>query len=152
MGRNKLSIEQKKLQGTYKPGRDTEPQAVTPLSRMPPVSDWICDEGKRTWREQGANLIRAGLLTDEDIPFFARFCHFTGMFEKLTAEMANESIVVTLNNGVTAPNPKHKIALDFHKEAEKLGKQFGFSPATRKNVPLPPAVEPLSEFDKLFGR
>ena len=150
MGRNRLSVEQKKLSGTYQASRDIEPQAVTPLTRMPTIPEWICDEGKRIWREEGPNLLRTGILTASDIGSFSRYCQFSGLFEKLMAQLVGQELVVTMPNGVEGPNPTFKMAIDCQNQADKLGRQFGLSPSTRKNVPLPKAAEPEDEFDRIY--
>ena len=150
MGRNKISVDEKKLRGTYQPCRDIEPQAITPLSRMPNVPDWLGDEGKRIWREQGANLLKAGLLSDSDIIAFSRYCQYAGLFERLMRELSTDDLVLVLPNAITTPNPKFKMALDCQNQADKIGRQFGLSPATRKNLPQPREAEPESEFDRFL--
>lgn len=150
MGRNRLSVEEKKLSGTYQPSRDIEPQTVIPLLRMPPVPEWICEEGKRKWREEGPNLLRTGLLASSDVGSFARYCQFAGLFEKLMGELSGKPMVVTMPNGVEGPNQLFKMAVDCQNQADKLGRQFGLSPSTRKNVPLPKAEEEEDEFDRVF--
>ena len=150
MGRNLLSTGEKKLKGTHQPYRDTEPQAVTPLSRMPNVPDWLGDEGKRIWREQGANLIKVRLLTESDIFTFSRYCQYAGLFERLMKELSTDDLVLVLPNAITTPNPKFKMALDCQNQADRIGRQFGLSPATRKNVPQPREAEPEDEFDRFL--
>lgn len=117
---------------------------------MPNVPEWIGDEGKRIWREQGANLLKSGFLTESDIVAFSRYCQYAGLFERLMRELSTDELVLTLPNAITTPNPKFKMALDCQNQADKLGKQFGLSPATRKNVPPPKEAEPEDFFEQFL--
>jgi P27 family predicted phage terminase small subunit len=149
-GTKQIISRGKKLRGTYQPCREVDPQPIASLSRMPNVPDWLGDEGKRIWREQGANLLKSGLLTESDIVAFSRYCQYAGLFERLMRELSTDDLVLTLPNAITTPNPKFKMALDCQNQADKLGKQFGLSPATRKNVPTPPEPEEENAFDKFL--
>lgn len=150
MGRDKTTDDEKRAKGTFQPCRaETEPK-VLPLSRMPIIPAWICEEGARIWREQGPGLLQRGLLTPGDIGAFSRYCQFSGLFEKLMAELANEQLVVTMPNGVEGPNQKFKLALDCQNQADKIGRQFGFTPSTRKNVPTVEQKREESPFEKLL--
>ena len=148
MGRDRLTRDEKNLKGTYQPSREVKPQVVNALSRMPNVPEWIGDEGKRIWREQGANLLKSGLLTESDMVAFSRYCQYAGLFERLMRELSTDELVLTLPNAITTPNPKFKMALDCQNQADKLGKQFGLSPATRKKVPPPQEGEPEDIFER----
>ena len=103
-----ISIEEKKRRGTYLPGRDDKPQAATPLTELPPVPQWIGDDGKRVWLEQGSTLLKAGLLSESDIVTFSRYCQYAGMFERLMKELGNEDLVLTLPNAITMQQSMHK--------------------------------------------
>ena len=137
--------------GTFQPIRGEKSDEVIPLTRMPVVPDWICEEGKRIWREEGPNLLRMGLLSERDIRAFARYCQYAGLFERLSADLQNENLVVVLPNGIEGPNQKFKLAMDCDAKADKYGKQFGLSPSTRKNVPKQEqkqADDPISQLHR----
>lgn len=138
MGRKPTTNKEKVQRGTNQPYRmkkETEEPQLKTLSRMPVVPDYICPMGQRIWRETGPKLLEAGLLTDNEIFAFGRYCHYMGLYMRLMGELNEEEIIVTLPNGVDVPNPKWKMANDCQDRADRLGKQFGLSPSTRKDVP-----------------
>lgn len=135
MGRNKIPDSEKRKRGTFQPVRGEKSGEIMPLSRMPIAPAWICEEGKRIWRDLGPNLLRDGHLTASDTRAFARYCHLEGLFEALMAGITPETVIDTLPNGIESPAQRFKVAMDCHKEADKIGKRFGFDPASRKNVP-----------------
>jgi P27 family predicted phage terminase small subunit len=137
MGRKKLLDEEKSKKGTLQPIRANKDTDVVPLSRMPYVPDWICEEGKRIWREQGPNLLRKGLLGEEDVSAFARYCQFAGLFENLMSKLPTDQLIIKGFAGMDVANPRFKLAMDCQVQADKLGRQFGLSPSTRKEVPRP---------------
>lgn len=102
---------------------------------MPVVPDYICEQGKRIWREVGPKLLEAELLTENEIFAFARYCNYMGLYARLMEELGTEELIVVLPNGTPTPNPKWKMANDCQDRADRLGRQFGLSPSTRKDVP-----------------
>lgn len=136
-GRPRTSDEEKKNKGTFQPIRAENQSDIVPLSRMPVVPDWICDEGKGIWREYGPNLLRKGLLSEQDLFSFETLCHNWGMYKKLIIEMAkgNDTPTIVQPNGIEGINPKLKAAHECLKIGNELAKHFGLTPATRKLVP-----------------
>lgn len=138
MGRPKLSDEEKHKRGTFQKVRATSGKIV-PLNRMPPMPAWLCIEGQKIWREQGPKLVRDGLLSDSDTQNFAKYCQFSGMFERIMAKLSEKTDadqwITSSSNGTEMIDPLFKMAMDCQNQSDKIARQFGLSPATRKNVP-----------------
>lgn len=138
MGRPSTSKETKAKRGQSQPvklNRSGSDESIGPKTKLPTAPKYLSKEARGIWRKLGKTLADAGLLSETETYAFGRYCQAMGLYERLMEELNSEDLTVALPNGIIATNPKLKIANDYQTQADRLGRQFGLSPSSRKDVP-----------------
>ena len=138
MGRRPTTDAQKVQRGTNQPCRMKKggKSAVTsPPVKLPSPPKYLHERGRIIWKKYGKSLMEQGLLAENEFLAFGRFCQEMGLYEQLMEELQDEHLIVTLPNFIQTPNPKLKLAHDCQDRADRLGRQFGLSPSSRKDMP-----------------
>ncbi len=133
-GRLPESDEEKALKGTLRPDLAREEVPIIPLSRMPVVPDWICEHGKRVWREVGPKVLERGHLDAEGVETFAQYCHWMGLVRECVEKIGDSHTVVGFG-GSELVNPLYKLMNDAQKNADRIGPKFGILPLDRQRIP-----------------
>lgn len=153
--RPRLTVEQKKSNGTYRPGRDDRPDAVgaaAPLEKLPPPPATLSPDAKREYRRYGSRLIEAGMLTSLDIATLSAWATAEAdaiAFHRQASEAGN---VTTDRYGELRPHPFVRLANVSRSTAERLSIQLGLTPISRQKITagLPP--KPTADDDSPIGR
>ena len=141
--RPNLTVEQKKANGTYRPGRDDRPAvagAASPLHKLPSPPATLSPEAKREYRRYGARLIEAGMLTSLDIATLSAWATAEAdaiAFHRQASEAGN---VTTDRYGELRPHPFVRLANLSRSTADRLAIQLGLTAISRQKIAagLPP--------------
>jgi P27 family predicted phage terminase small subunit len=104
---------------------------------MPPV--WLSEVedglGMLLWEQEAPEYHRLGLLTVIDREPFARFCAYMAEWWRLTREIRDEGEILVLNEGKNVyANPKCSLRQQAFKNADSIGRQFGWTPSSRTKI------------------
>ena len=137
MGRNRLPDKIKDLRGTSQPCRKTKSDFKT-ISKLPPPPPYFSKTAKKIYKTVGANILSAKILTPSNLPQFVAYCNEIAIYfdanEEISTlagrveEMSNES------GSRTFPSGMQRVAAMALQSALKLGREFGFTPATVSRI------------------
>ena len=145
-GRKPKPTALKRLQGN--PGRrplpenEPEPQA---LKSMPRAPSYLDVEGRKFWKEIGAELLEVGLITELDLSAFAACCVAYSRWRQAQKDLNGADLIYTTDTGFKRPNPVISIERNYFDEMLKMLCQFGLTPSSRVGL----KVEPKKEEDAL---
>lgn len=134
MGRLTTTKKDKQKAGTdrkrpVKTVKGLQLQAVPTLSNS---KTWPAGR-KRLFSDCCKSLISRNLLFEGDIPMLVAYCTEMDTYYSLTKKVGTKYIVKG-SMGQEVPNPLLKIANTSLQNAIKLGKEFGFSPYSKRLV------------------
>lgn len=144
-----------KLQGTYRPDRDTGADNAFG-DKMPTCPRFLSKAAKSEWRRVARELHDVGLLKTVDRAALAAYCDAFGrwvaLVEKLDVATAGDELVLETSKGYQYQNPLYGMAASAKAEMIRFGSLFGLNPSarTRVEVPKPGEAEQLSLADMLF--
>jgi phage terminase small subunit len=129
----KLTKEQKELQGTYEPSKEGfEPVQYDEYERCPTVPEGLPFEAQGIWRDRCNDLKKAGHLKKANMDALRVYCfaHYTiQRCQKLIDELSEEEFLTTKAQKLyNRMNEASKVALNY-------GAKFGFSPLDSAKIP-----------------
>lgn len=149
-GRPPTPTAVKKLTGN--PGKralTADEPAPKPAPTTPP--DYLEDDAKSAWMRLAADLSALGLLTTVDVDALAAYCVNFARWKAAEKKVFADGPVLMTADGNYYQNPYLAVANRALREMEKLGAEFGFSPAARVRLRAQP-VDNSSELERaLFG-
>jgi P27 family predicted phage terminase small subunit len=140
-GRNKKSIQEHRLRGTYKPSRHDDRVATAsaiPLPSSLQAPAHLTGDAKAFWQELAPLLERAGLLTALDLPRLELLCVHLGHHRELYVRL-NELLAKAATNNT--PTDTSRISRSLRQEADTirgLSVGFGLDPADRVRMHVRP--------------
>ena len=130
----KLSVEEKKLRGTYRSGRDMRHTLrLTPfkdISEVPRPS-YLGEVAQETFRKTASVLVNLGILTEGDLVALAIYAD--------AHERWLEATEVLRREGLTFDGKKHPALLVQNaafEQMHKLSRELGLTPASRAKLQL----------------
>ena len=134
-----------------------ETRMKPPTDRIRPPT-WLSKEAKKEFRKVLSDLKRlqntakCDLITNLDVPLLAMWANAYAEYQKIDAIINIQGVVVeTASDRVTAAAMMEHMKTLFSREKalfeqmEKIGRQFGFSTASRLSIVLPPSEEKTPE-------
>lgn len=133
----------KKLAGNpgQRPLNSSEPQFEVP-GRMLNVPDFMDDRAAEVWRDLGARLLHAGLLTYVDKYAFAMFCVAAGRWIEAEIKLKETGgAVYETADGNLAQNPHVWTANKAWDQMRQMFGEFGLTPAERARLSVEDSQE-----------
>jgi P27 family predicted phage terminase small subunit len=109
---------------------------------MPKVPSWLSDEERKLWDELGPTLVDMGIVSVADGHAFARYVHSIVEWNRITARMRDEDLLVTPQGAAPYQHPLLKIKADIAKELQHHEDRFGLTPAARMTLNVTAAFKP----------
>lgn len=140
MGRKKLPDEVKQMKGTLQPcraiGNDGIVRVQLGALKAP---DYLSIEGKKIWKEKTAILTTISVLTPLDLDALAHYCETVALlrdaFRDVHSDDKYTAVYDKYGNLISyVLNPNYKIIKGLLQEADRLGSEFGFTPASRSAI------------------
>lgn len=104
------------------------------LKKMPPAPDFLNEEGRKAWRQEGKRLIAAGLMTVLDLSMFGTWCIWFSKRAEASRQLNLEDVVKAGAQGNTYINPLMNAISMCSKAMHQIEVEFGKSPASRGKV------------------
>jgi P27 family predicted phage terminase small subunit len=148
----KLSVEQHKALGNYKPSRHDKPAAEPPTSNVmqgrPKRPSYLSDEAKREWQRLTSLLSERGSLTPADASALTLHCEVWSRWLDCQRQLRKDGVVITVKffskagEEVTAlkQHPCLRVAQQCEASLRQSLHSFGLTPAARERIT--PAAEP----------
>ena len=140
----KKTVQQHKLDGTYREGRHGSGGPVIPIAedwRTPPKR--LNAAAAKLWRAEAVPLIDAGIMTVADVAMFTDLMELTAAYRGLMAEIGGE-FVQTGSDGQPVKHPGWQICRDMLSHINGMRRDFGLSPISRGKLPAVPKEPELS--------
>lgn len=140
MANPRKSEEDKNIQGTARKDRSA-PESVEAalLDDIPKPPDILGKRGRKMWKKYSEILHKQGVLAETDLDLLGQYCFYLQVAEQ-AAEELNKDLTEIMTNAKEPYTVKSKFLSIFNEasdRAAKLGKEFGFTPLSRKNIPAP---------------
>jgi P27 family predicted phage terminase small subunit len=147
------SEENKNIQGTGRKDR-SKPESIeaATVDDIPKPPSILGKIGRKIWKKYCDILHKQGLLAETDLDLLGQYCMYLQIAEQ-AAEELNKDLTEIMTNAKEPYTVKSKYLSIFNEasdRASKLGKEFGFTPLSRKNIP-PPKKEKKGKLMKLMG-
>jgi|SRR5688572_13462226 phage terminase small subunit len=132
--------EEKELQGTYEPGKDSlAPVEYDEYERVPTAPDGWPPNIQKLWSDRCNDLKKAGYLVKAFIAPLRRYCFAVMQAEEAERHLLDEGFL-TIEIGTKGQQyevvSKWVMVLDMaNKTIDKFGSKFGFTPADLYRVP-----------------
>jgi P27 family predicted phage terminase small subunit len=146
-GRPPKPTAQHKLEGTFRPDR-VPAHTFTPELGAPARPEWLDAEGRREWDRVVPVLVKAGVLAPVDGGRLADYCAAHSLAVRASRKYQREGLMVKPDYGPKVTHPMIKIAREARAQANRLGIEFGLTPASRSRLDAPPPVvhDEVAEF------
>lgn len=135
---------QKKLEGTHRKDREA-PNALDfdPTKDLPaPPDDLRPDAARQCWQVCAKELHAKGMLATVDLALLRAYCYQTALMLEAEQELETNGKTTTITNkgggSYLTKSPWIAILSDATEKVHKIGQQFGFSPASRPRIGMPP--------------
>ena len=123
----------KKIQGTYRPDRDSG--IDNSLSdKKPTCPSWLDTKAKSEWRRMSKELYDAGLLKYIDRAALAAYCQAWGRWQAAEELVNEKGLLIKTTNGNIIQSPAVGIANVAMRDMMKVLKEFGMTPASRSRL------------------
>ena len=143
-----------KLRGSSRArGRKGE---VEPDSKRPRCPSWLPEIGKQVWARLSKQLYALGLLTSVDEDALARYCAAYSLWRETLASLADGKTVLPIRdeNGVVVSykdKPEVGRLIKLTEQLNRLGREFGLSPAARAGLSSGEAKKPTEGKARFFS-
>ncbi len=141
-GRPGKSIEQHKLDGTYRPDRHADIVAGIPLTKVPKMPAQIDRKYRKMWQEMCQQLIDLQVLTVVDLWMLAEYFVFYDMYRNAADNVKEEGHRLTIQGDKgqdrIITNPEVGIMNESWRRCKEILQCFGLSPVDRKKVSIQP--------------
>ncbi|MBQ9631798.1 MAG: phage terminase small subunit P27 family [Lachnospiraceae bacterium] len=133
-GRKPKPTALKELEGNpgKRPLNKNEPK---PAKKAPSCPKWLDDEAKKEWRRLAPSMEKLGILTEADRTAFASYCQAYSRWKAAEEFMTNSGTTIFKTpSGYWQQLPQVSIAQTYLKIMNRIGEQFGLTPAARSRI------------------
>ena len=133
-GRKPKPTALKKLEGNpgKRPLNTHEPQ---PEKKAPSCPKWLDPEAKKEWRRLAPSMEKLGILTEADRTAFASYCQAYSRWKEAEEFMTRSGTTIFKTpSGYWQQLPQVSIAQTYLKIMNRIGEQFGLTPAARSRI------------------
>ena len=132
-GRPNKTDQQKKLQGTFRKDRATNPMEFTQIMKVPDPPELFDEVAKAVWQTVCQEMIKLNILQNLDIFLLQILCNEMSVYWKCHNTM-NGVFIVDTGTGSTKVNPMYTTASQALNNAHRIAGQFGLSPSARQKL------------------
>jgi P27 family predicted phage terminase small subunit len=141
---------QKKLEGTHRKDREaTNALDFDPATDLPaPPDDLRPDTARQCWQVCAKELHSKGMLATVDLALLRAYCYQVGLMLEAEEELelnGKTEARHTANGSHQVRSPWVGILSDATEKVNKIGQQFGFSPASRTRISAPTTDKPQAD-------
>jgi P27 family predicted phage terminase small subunit len=136
MGRPRLPVERKKLQGTFRADQEN-PDAPEPalLDTPPRCPSHLKGEARKEWRKLAQILIDLRVLSLGDLDALAAYCtHYQIWIDAKAKVQEHGAVIANPKTGWFEISPFLKVADDASSRMKQFMVEFGMTPASRSRV------------------
>jgi P27 family predicted phage terminase small subunit len=137
MGRSKLPDKIKQLRGTDQKCRMSNVD-FGDLQKLPAPPKTFSKTSKRIYKTLGASALASGILTATNLPQFVAYCNEIGIYMDANDTFDTLESRVEAGGGMngtrTFVSGMQRIADGALQKALKIGREFGFTPATVNRI------------------
>lgn len=135
MSKSKLPEKIKKLRGTDQPCRKSDEIDFDIIVKLPAPPKYFSSTAKSIYSTVGKSLVKARVLTLVNLTHFVQYCNETAIYMDSSAELSNvnnriEQVTDKQGNTTTQVAAMSKVATTALQNALRLGREFGFTPAS----------------------
>lgn len=129
---------------------------VDPDPKRPRCPVWLPEIGKQAWARLSKQLHALGLLTSVDEDALARYCAAYALWRETLASLADGKTVLPIRdeNGVVVSykdKPEVGRLIKLTEQLNRLGREFGLSPAARAGLSSGEAKKPIDGKARFFS-
>jgi P27 family predicted phage terminase small subunit len=148
--RGRKSIQQHKLDGTYRHDRHSNTMEGEPLAEMPDVPDRLKGRGRKEYKKLGAILVNKGVLTDLDLNLFEMYCVQFDIIDQAYKDIKDKGVMLEGSRGMIK-SPAFGVLKESIELQNRISAKFGFTPVDRAGIKLQTKIEldPLEEVLKI---
>lgn len=148
--------DEKKLTGTTRKDRvEADSYAPDPLESLPEPPEYLGKTGRKYWKKCVKTLQTDQKLAENDLNSLGRYCMHLQVADEAAEELKKgvvRELVDDEGRVYYAETPNLlKIFNEASAQALKFEVQFGFTPVSRKNMPVPKG-KPVSRLSELKSR
>lgn len=134
-----------------------EGREPTPDPGRPRRPSWLRQYARRKWDRMCEQLMAMGVLTGVDGDALAAYCQLYARWREaeMTVERLGATVTVYNEDGqVTGliQRPEVKLSIELLREMNRVGKEFGLTPASRANLKMEKREDEKAEKGKGKGR
>lgn len=104
---------------------------------VPDCPEWLSDGAKVRWAEMVERLRGMNLLSPNWRDSLAQYCDVSDQYERLAAACLKEEFVMFSDKGAPVKNPLFALKDSAFDRMLKLGREFGFTPASKTGLTVP---------------
>lgn len=148
--RGRKSIQQHKLDGTYRHDRHDNTVEGDPLMILPDVPDRLTGRSRKEFTKLGNILVDKGILTDLDLHLFEMYCSQFLIIDKAYKELKDKGVMLEGSRGMIK-SPAFGVLKESIELQNRISAKFGFTPVDRAGIKLQTNVDldPLEEVMKI---
>lgn len=137
-GRPKRTAEELRVVGSSEQYRRRGEVPVVEGEPEPP--EWLDERGCAQWGRMVQRLRNQGTLSEHWRESLAAYCEAWSEYERLVSECAEQPLVVYGKSGAPYANPLFGAKTKAWERVLKLGREFGFTPASKTGIRLEPGL------------
>ena len=121
---------------------------------VPPMPDFLSDEGKRAWRSVARHLDDMGVLAHADQWALALLSEAYAEWDAARTLIEEEGLTYdseTQNGTIKRPHPAASIRDDAWRRMRSMLTEFGLTPAARAKVTAIPDAEEADPFEQMLN-
>lgn len=144
--RGRKSIQQHKLDGTYRHHRHDDKLEGTILTELPEIPDRLKGRSRSEFKKLGNILISKGVLTDLDLNLFEMYCTQFQIIDDAYQELKDKGVMLEGSRGMIK-SPAFGVLKEAIQMQLSISIKFGFTPVDRARVQVPGRedIDPLEE-------
>lgn len=146
----KKSIEEHKIDGTFRYDRHDNIVEGDPLSVLPDVPDRLKGRGREEFKKLGTILVNKGILTELDLNLFEMYCAQFFIIDQAYKDITSKGVMLEGSRGMIK-SPAFGVLKESIELQNRISAKFGFTPVDRAGIKLQTKVvlDPLEEVMKI---
>jgi P27 family predicted phage terminase small subunit len=118
----------------HRPLSEAEPEPELVNETTPPPA-WMSGEGRAVWAAEFPKLVRNGMITEVDLPAFAKYCQAFGRYLNAESMVAKQGeVLIAPGSGFPIQNPYLAVSNKAAEQMHKAESEFGMTPSSRSRV------------------
>ena len=146
----KKSIEEHKLDGTFRYDRHENIVEGDPLKVLPDVPDNLTGRSRKEYKKLGNILVEKNILTTLDINLFEMYCIQFHIIEEAYQDIKNKGVMLEGSRGTMIKSPAFGVLKESIELQNRISAKFGFTPVDRAGIKLPTKTV-LDPLEKIMG-